>query len=100
MATPRSETDSMCSIPLTVVVNARSLTVTIRPCISVGDNPDKLQMTVTTGMLMDGKMSTDMVVIDSVPRTAISKANTTNVYGRRKASRTIHIQLPPRDLQA
>ena len=40
MATPRSDTDSMCSIPFTVVVNARSLTVTIRPCISVGDSPE------------------------------------------------------------
>ena len=39
-ATPRSDTDSRCSIPLTVVVNARSLTVTIRSCISVGDSPE------------------------------------------------------------
>jgi len=30
MATTRSDTDSMCSIPLTVVVNARSVIVTIR----------------------------------------------------------------------
>ncbi len=91
MATPRSETDSMCSMPFTVVVNARSLTVTIRPCISVGDSPEKLQMTVTTGMLMEGKMSTSMVLTDRIPRTAISNASTTNVYGRRSASRTIHI---------
>src|SRR5262249_19799676 len=81
----------MCSIPFTVVVNARSLTVTIRPSISVGDSPLNCQMTVTTGMLIEGKMSTDIVVTDSTPSTAINKANTTNVYGRRRASRTIHI---------
>ena len=39
MAVPRSDTDSMCSIPFTVVVNARSVTLTIRFCISVGDSP-------------------------------------------------------------
>ena len=38
-AVPRSDTDSMCSIPFTVVVNARSVTVTIRFCISVGESP-------------------------------------------------------------
>src|SRR6266436_4445175 len=91
MAVPRSDTDSMCSIPFTVVVKARSLTVTIRPCISVGDSPEKFQMTVTTGMLMAGKMSTVMVRTDMTPRTAISRARTTNVYGRRRASRTIHM---------
>ncbi len=49
-------------------------------------------MTVTTGMLMEGKMSTSMVSTDRMPRTAISNASTTNVYGRRSASRTIHIR--------
>ena len=29
----------MCSIPFTVVVKARSVMVTIRFCISVGDSP-------------------------------------------------------------
>src|SRR6266446_1886193 len=48
-------------------------------------------MTVTTGMLMAGKMSTVMVTMDTTPRTAMSRARTTNVYGRRRASRTIHM---------
>src|SRR5216683_888592 len=48
-------------------------------------------MTVTTGMLIEGKMSTDMVRMDPMPRTAIRRARTTKVYGRRRASRTIHI---------
>src|SRR6266481_1731636 len=97
MAVPRSDTDSMCSIPFTVVVKARSLTVTIRPCISVGDSPEKFQMTVTTGMLMAGKMSTIMVTMDTTPRTAMSRARTTNVYGRRRASRTIHMAVSLHD---
>src|SRR5439155_19908303 len=50
-------------------------------------------MTVTTGMLMDGKMSTVMVTMAATPRTAIKRAMTTNVYGRRSASRTIHIRV-------
>src|SRR5438093_9834534 len=48
-------------------------------------------MTLTTGMSMAGKMSTGMVTIETTPRTATSSASTTNVYGRRKARRTIHI---------
>src|SRR2546425_290275 len=61
-------------------------------------------MTVTTGMLMEGKMSTVMVTMAATPRTAIKRAMTTNVYGRRSASRTIHIcvcalepRLPPQE---
>src|SRR3984893_9770509 len=48
-------------------------------------------MTVTTGMLMRGKMSMGMVTMDSTPMTAINRASTTNVYGRARASRTIHM---------
>jgi hypothetical protein len=48
-------------------------------------------MTVTTGMLMAGKMSTVIVTMAATPRTAIKRAITTNVYGRRRASRTIHM---------
>ena len=49
-------------------------------------------MTVTTGMLIAGKMSMGMEVIDTTPRTAINSASTTKVYGRRRARRTIHIR--------
>src|SRR5437764_8816125 len=48
-------------------------------------------MTLTTGMSMAGKMSTGMVTIEATPRTAMSSASTTNVYGRRRARRTIHM---------
>ncbi len=48
-------------------------------------------MTLTTGMLIYGKMSIGMETIETTPRTAISSARTTKVYGRRSASRTIHI---------
>src|SRR4051794_25035548 len=47
-------------------------------------------------MLMAGKMSVCIVTIDTIPMTAISSATTTNVYGRRSASRTIHMGgVPP-----
>src|SRR5882757_2269466 len=42
-----------------------------------------------TGMLMFGKMSVGVRSADAVPKIRISTAMTTNVYGRRKASRTI-----------
>ena len=48
-------------------------------------------MLLTTGMLIFGKMSTDIDMIDSTPMTAMSSDITTNVYGRLSASRTIHI---------
>ncbi len=46
-----------------------------------------------TGMLMLGKMSVGVRKIASTPITKMSIAITTNVYGRRNASRTIHIEL-------
>src|SRR2546430_6529721 len=48
-------------------------------------------MTLTTGMLIAGKMSIGMETTETIPSTAINSARTTNVYGRRSASRTIHI---------
>src|SRR5437868_9790298 len=89
---PRSDCDSMCSILATVVVIARSTMVVMRSCISVGESPPYVQITLTTGMLMLGKMSVCMVTIDTIPMTAINSATTTNVYGRRSASRTIHMR--------
>src|SRR5437879_3245650 len=47
-------------------------------------------------MLMEGKMSTSIVLMETMPMTAIRRASTTNVYGRRSASRTIHIVLERR----
>src|ERR1700681_3141959 len=51
-------------------------------------------MTLMTGISMFGKMSVGIVTIDRSPSTAISSATTTNVYGRRRASRTIHMTVP------
>ena len=58
----------MCSMPLTVVVIARSEMVTMRPSISFADSPLYSQMTETTGMLMSGKMSVGVRAIVSAPR--------------------------------
>src|ERR1700730_16364258 len=52
-------------------------------------------MTLMTGISMFGKMSVGIVTIDRSPSTAISSATTTNVYGRRRASRTIHMTVVP-----
>jgi hypothetical protein len=87
--------DSMCSMSLTVVVIARSVTVRTRFSISSGDSPAKDQMTVTTGMFTSGKMSTGIRSIVTMPSTRMSSATMTNVYGRRSASLTIHMVLYP-----
>ncbi len=58
---------------------ARSAMVMTRFSMSSGEMPVYVQMTLTTGMLMSGKMSVDIVVIASPPRTKISKAITTKV---------------------
>src|SRR5437868_15402929 len=51
-ATPLYDCDSICSISFTVVVMARSETVTIRFSISSGEIPLKDQTTLTTGISM------------------------------------------------
>ena len=50
--TPWYDSDSECSMSLTVVVRARSQTVTMRPSISVGVKPLYVHTMVTTGMSM------------------------------------------------
>ena len=80
----------MCSMSLTVVVIVRSNGVTIRAAISSADSPPYVQTTVTTGMLMFGKMSVGVRRIVSGPTNRIRIARTTNVYGRFSAMRTIH----------
>src|SRR5215831_859851 len=83
--------DSICSIPTTFEVRERSKLVTIRLSISSGDRPPYCHTMLTTGMSIYGKISTGRVAIATPPRIAISTAITTNVYGRRSASLTIHI---------
>jgi hypothetical protein len=59
---------------LTVVVIARSVTVTKRAAISSGATPEKLQMTLTTGMLILGKMSVDIRAMVTIPSRTMSIA--------------------------
>ena len=51
-------------------------------------------MMLTTGMLMLGKMSVGVRKMTTGLTSKIISATTTNVYGRFRASRTIHINLP------
>src|SRR5690349_3365200 len=84
----------MCSMSLTLDVRLRSKLVTTRFSISSGERPLYTHNTLTTGMSMYGKMSTAMVAMADPPRMAIRIAITTNVYGRLRASLTIHILGP------
>ena len=59
---------------LTVVVIARSVTVTKRSAISSGAIPVKLQTTLTTGMLILGKMSVDIRAMVTTPSRTMSIA--------------------------
>src|ERR1700683_281128 len=75
----------------TVVVIARSQISTMRFSMSSGSKPVYVQITLTTGILMAGKMSTGIVKIEPMPSMAIRTAMTTKVRGRGKARRTSHI---------
>src|SRR5260370_14280785 len=79
----------------TVVGSARSHTPTIRLDMSSASIPLYVQMTLTIGMAMSGKMSVGVVTIEVTPKIAISSATMTNVYGLFRAKRTIHIALLP-----
>jgi len=76
---PPSVRDSRCSIPLTVVVVARSKIDVIRPSISVGGRPFIFKMAATTGMLISGYMSVGIRRIVIMPIRTMSMANTTKV---------------------
>src|SRR3954470_20866681 len=89
--TPDIDCDSMCSMSFTVVVNARSVVVTMRASMSGTVVPVSDQMTLTTGIATSGKMSVGVRTIDTLPSNTISRATITNVYGRRSASLTIHM---------
>ena len=81
----------MCSMSFTVVVSARWNWVVMRPAIWSGGRPVYCHTTAITGMRMSGKMSTGVRKAASGPISMSSSANTTNVYGRRSAMRTIPI---------
>src|SRR5258708_17854570 len=62
--------------------------------MSLALRPVYCQTTLTTGMLMDGKMSVGVRSRTNGVSNKSSKAATTKVYGRRRAKRTIHILCP------
>ncbi len=90
--------DTVCeSIDFTSFTTAitNSLYVVMRFSISFAGNPEYDQMTVTTGISIFGKMSVGVVAMDVKPRTRIRIEATMNVYGRFRASLTIHILTSP-----
>jgi hypothetical protein len=89
--TPFSDCDSMCSMSLTVVVMPRSELETMRSAISLGAMPVKFQMTLITGILISGKMSTGVRRSTNGITKMMTSAITTKVYGRLRARETIHI---------
>src|SRR3954447_13455346 len=65
----------------------------MRLAISCADSPEYCQMTLTTGISILGKMSVAVLMTTIGARSNNIKDKTTNVYGRWRASRTIHILL-------
>jgi len=59
--------------------------------MSLAERPVYCQTTLTTGMLMAGKISVGVRNSTNGVRSSSSNEATTKVYGRRRASRTIHI---------
>src|SRR2546428_7842378 len=83
--------DSRCSMWSTNVVRMRSKAVVNRPSISSGFRPVNCQATAITGMLIFGKISVGVRRIMTGLANRISSAKTINVYGRFRATLTIHI---------
>src|ERR1700734_1016177 len=94
-ATPSSDCDSRCSILSTVVVNVRSVWVTMRAPISTADKPWYCHTTLTTGISMLGKMLAGVLRIESGPRITGKGAKGAKLGGRRRGNQTIHIFVAP-----
>src|SRR6266481_9283552 len=90
--TPANVCDSMFLTLSTADEIVYSLKVVICFAIWSAERPVYCQTTVTTGMSISGKISVGVFLIDTTPSSNIKSAITTNVYGRRSASFTIHIQ--------
>src|SRR5260370_34682862 len=75
--------------------SARLHTPTIRLDMSSASIPLYVQITLTIGIAMSGKMSVGVVKIEVTPKIEISRATLTNVYGLFRAKRTIHIGPSP-----
>src|ERR1700746_2639189 len=90
-AIPFRDCDSICPMSSTLVVRLRSVIEMIRSAMSCGARPLNVQMMLTTGILMFGKMSVGVRTMASDPRIRIKIAITTMVCGCFSASLTIHI---------
>src|SRR5580704_10658156 len=88
---PFSVIDSVCSMLLTTVVILRSTFVVIRPSISSAFMPVYCQMEARTGISIFGKMSVGVREITKGLIRRMIIASTIKVYGRERATRTIHI---------
>src|ERR1043166_1503787 len=94
---PLNELDSICSTSLTVALRERSWLYTMRCSTSWASNPVYCQIMLITGILMAGKMSVGVRNNTSGVSSNNASAATTNVYGLRKASPTIHITFQRED---
>src|SRR5258707_10201517 len=68
----------------------------MRASMSSGGRPVKLKATLTTGILMFGKMSVGGLSAEATPKIMMSSAMTMKVYGRRSASLTMPIMIASR----
>src|SRR5579862_6678088 len=93
--TPYSDWDSMREIPFTVEERPRSESSTTRASMSAGSIPGYVQTTATTGMSINGKMSTGIRAPDRSAMRTRTAHPTAIVYGFFNARRTIHIALAP-----
>src|SRR5262249_17855012 len=91
MLIPLSDIDSVCSIPLTVEVSHRSVTVVIIFSMLYGDIPVYVHTQLTIGTSISGKMSTAICLMEIIPNRAMANAITINVWARFSANSTIHI---------
>src|ERR1022692_2588746 len=92
IASPLYVVDSMCCILSTREVSAFSYGDVTRPSSSSGLRPVYVQPIETTGILMLGKMSVGVRRMTTGAAMRINSARTINVYGRLRASLTIHIE--------
>src|ERR1017187_9780934 len=79
MERPGNDCDSICSISFTDVVKDRSQRMVTTSAISSGEMPPYDQMTLTTGILISGKISVGMRKVASTPRMTIIMDMTTKV---------------------
>src|ERR1700739_352945 len=95
MACPFMVVDSRCPMLSITNVRIRSNGLVIPPSNSSGFMPVYCQATAITGISIFGKISVGVRRIMTGLKTKISTARTMKVYGRSRATRTIHIGKAP-----